>query len=638
MKNLLRPVLGLAIAFLLLAALTRCALIVAARHELPWSLALISLPMGLVYDVATFVLFALPLVALQSLMPEPGRWRVLHSVMVQIGILLALAVLVFVAVSEWLFWDEFGVRFNFIAVDYLVYTTEVVGNIWQSYPMPPILCGLALSTALIYWLLRTFWWPDQQPVRVSKRILFLVFFIVIVAVDLLAVGADSFSLSKNNYADQIGRNGIYQFFSAYRNAELDYPQFYRVQPMETLDSDLRRLVATPEARFRHSHGIERDVVNVGPERRLNIVLISIESLSADFMASFGNGKGLTPNLDQLANRSQFFTQLYATGNRTVRGLEALSIAVPPSPGEAVVKRPNNTHLFGIGSVLAAKNYQRLFLYGGYSYFDNMRQYFTANDYQVIDRTALAPAQIHHETIWGVADEDLFTLALHSFDESAARGRPFFGQVMTVSNHRPYTYPEGRIDIPSKTGRDGAVKYTDWAIGNFIERARSKPWFADTVFVIVADHCASSAGRVDLPVRRYHIPAMFYSPKYIAPERSDRLMSQIDLAPTLLGKLGMSYRSQFFGYDMAQLAPGRERAFLATYQQLGLLKDGVLSILKPKRLALQQIPNADGDGAEPLPAVRADLLAEAITWYQASSLMFQHGDLRDAAYGQPEAKH
>ncbi|PIV33554.1 MAG: sulfatase [Lysobacterales bacterium CG02_land_8_20_14_3_00_62_12] len=637
MKNLLRPVLGLAIAFFALALLTRCGLLVAARQELPWLLVWISVPMGLVYDLATFALLALPLVALQSLLPKPGRWRTLHSVLVQIAVLLALAVLVLVAVSEWLFWDEFGVRFNFIAVDYLVYTTEVVGNIWQSYPMPAILCGLALTTAVIYGLLSSWWWPDPQTVTGSQRGAFLLFAITFAALDLWLLDADSLALPKNNYADQIGRNGIYQFFSAYRHAELDYLSFYRQQPADTLDGDLRRLLATPEARFRHDHGIERDIVNRGPEQHPNIVLISIESLSADFMSSFGNSKGLTPNLDRLASNSQFFTQLYATGNRTVRGLEALSIGVPPSPGEAIVKRPHNDHLFGLGSVLAAKDYQLLFLYGGYSYFDNMQQYFTANGYQVIDRTALAPAQIHHETIWGVADEDLFTLALNTFDASAARGRPFFGQIMTVSNHRPYTYPEGRIDIPSKTGRDGAVKYTDWAIGNFIERARRQPWFDNTVFVIVADHCASSAGRVDLPVRRYHIPALFYSPKYFPPERVDRLMSQIDLAPTLLGKLGMSYRSQFFGYDLAQLAPGRERALLATYQQLGLLKAGVLSILKPQRLVLQQLPDADGDGATPLPTPRDDLLAEAITWYQASSVMFQRGELRDAEYAPPESE-
>jgi len=314
----------------------------------------------------------------------------------------------------------------------------------------------------------------------------------------------------------------------------------------------------------------------------------------------------------------------------VRGLEALSIGVPPSPGEAIVKRPHNQRLFSLGSVLAAKGYQNLFLYGGYSYFDNMRAFFEANAYQVIDRTALTAAQIHHETIWGVADEDLFSLALSEFDQRAATGRPFFGQVMTVSNHRPFTYPEGRIDIPSKSSREGAVKYTDWAIGDFIERTRSKPWFANTVFLIVADHCAASAGRVDLPIERYHIPALIYWPGQVAPARDDRLMSQIDLAPTLLGVLGMSYRSQFFGYDMARLQPGRERTLIATYQQLGLFRDGVLSILKPTRKQLQLVPSANGLDATPLYPPRPELIEQAITWYQSSSDLFDRGELHDHA--------
>jgi phosphoglycerol transferase MdoB-like AlkP superfamily enzyme len=119
----------------------------------------------------------------------------------------------------------------------------------------------------------------------------------------------------------------------------------------------------------------------------------------------------------------------------------------------------------------------------------MHDFFGGNGYTVIDRNQLASADIHYENIWGVADEDLFTLSLRELDKRAAAGRPFFAHIMTTSNRRPFTYPAGRVALAPATGRDGAVQYTDWAIGDFVDRARAKPWFDNTLFVIVADHCA-----------------------------------------------------------------------------------------------------------------------------------------------------
>ena len=215
----------------------------------------------------------------------------------------------------------------------------------------------------------------------------------------------------------------------------------------------------------------------------------------------------------------------------------------------------------------SKGYDSLFLYGGYSYFDNMGAFFGGNGYTVVDRSALAARDIHFENIWDVADEDLFTLSLRQFAHSAAVGKPFFAHIMTTPNHRPFTYPDGRIDIPSHKQREGGVKCTDWAIGDFLQRARQHAWFKNTVFVITADHCASSAGKSGLPVNHYHIPLLIFSPAHITPGVNTRLMSQIDIAPTLLGLLNFSYRSKFFGYDLNALEAGRERAFIGNYQEV-----------------------------------------------------------------------
>ena len=214
-------------------------------------------------------------------------------------------------------------------------------------------------------------------------------------------------------------------------------------------------------------------------------------------------------LDEFAAQGLRFSNVYATGTRTVRGLEALSVGTPPIPGQAIVRRPNNDHLISIGQFLALQGFAPYFIYGGFGYFDNMNAFFGGNDYKVIDRTDIPMSSVVFENVWGVADETLFATVLRVLDEPVARSQRVFAHVMTTSNHRPFTYPDGRIDIPSPGGREGAVKCTDFAIGEFIDQARTRPWFKDTLFVIVADHCAAVAGNAKLPIAGYRIPLIFF---------------------------------------------------------------------------------------------------------------------------------
>jgi len=242
--------------------------------------------------------------------------------------------------------------------------------------------------------------------------------------------------------------------------------------------------------------------------------------------------------------------------------------------------------------------------------------------------AIAAKDVHYENVWGVADEDLFDLTLRELDRRHAAGKRFFAHVMTTSNHRPFTYPEGRIDIPSRSGRDGGVKYTDWAIGHFIDEARKRPWFDDTVFVIVADHTHKGRGRQDLPIENYHIPLIVYAPAHLAPRRVDTIASQIDVAPTVLGLLDFSYRSKFFGHDVLREGADRPRAFMANYQTVGLYADGVVVELKPNR-RWRVVDAATGEDV-PLDGRTEHLLDEAVSYYQVASSAYAHGELRQLA--------
>jgi phosphoglycerol transferase MdoB-like AlkP superfamily enzyme len=341
---------------------------------------------------------------------------------------------------------------------------------------------------------------------------------------------------------------------------------------------------------------------------------------------------LTPELDKLAKNGMKFERLYATGTRTVRGLEALSLGTPPIPGQAIVRRPGNEHLSTMGELLKPQGFATFFFYGGYGYFDNMNAYYAANNYRVIDRTDIPKSEIGFENVWGVADEYLFDQVIRTLDDKSDKGtggKPFFAQIMTTSNHRPYTYPANRIDIPSPGGREGAVKYTDYAIGKFIKDASKKPWFKDTLFVIVADHCASAAGKTRLPVAGYHIPAIFYAPALLKPNVYTPLVSQIDIAPSLMDVLGIKGVEQFFGQSFFSTAPAAQRAFISNYQALGYLKNNTLTVLLPK----QEVESFSIDpitlAATPT-AINPSLLNEAVAYYQTASKAFKTGALKVSA--------
>jgi phosphoglycerol transferase MdoB-like AlkP superfamily enzyme len=624
------PLLWLAAIFFAIELLTRLALLIKTGDGVPGQATswLYLFAIGFAYDFVAFIYFAWPLVLLLWLVPNRiYTSRPLKAVLALIAFAL-LYILMFVAAAEWLFWDEFASRFNFIAVDYLVYSREVIGNIRASYPVGKLLILLGAVAAAVVFFTRRGWLPRPQGAHFRTRsALTLAWLVLTVGVTLL-VDSEQKNRSENAYVNELAGNGIYEFFSAYRNNELDWNRFYKTLPDAEAFAKVRELLKTPESHAVGSdaHDISRVISNPGPEKHLNVVLISVESLSADFLTAFGNTKGITPNLDALADKSLFFTNLYASGTRTVRGLEALSLSVPPTPGQSIVKRPDNENLFSLGSVFDGKGYDSMFVYGGYGYFDNMNYFFEHNGYRIADRTEIPRNEVHHGNIWGVADEDLFTLTMNEVDKAWTSGKPFFAHVMTTSNHPPFTYPADRIDLPSgKAGRSGAVKYTDWAIGDFLKRAAGKPWFDDTVFVITADHCSSSWGRSALPMNRYHIPLFIYSPKHVEPAHVDRLMAQIDIPPTLLGLLNFSYTSSFYGYDLFKLEPGRERVLLGNYQKAGLFRGDTLTILAPKQNVQQTIPRLDSSGdATPLLEAKPELVDEAVAYYQTAAYRFGHG--------------
>ncbi|SDE46000.1 LTA synthase family protein [Sporomusa acidovorans] len=589
----------------------------------PWEMIKV-FTIGGIYDIAVIGQALLPLLIFLALVPRRFFAGAGNKVVVTGLIWLATAIILLLTVTEYYFWDEFQARFNFIAVDYLVYTQEVAGMISEGYPLKKLFIGIGLGASILTYIIRRKGICWNTTLSFKRRLGIVAATLLFPVIVFFSLSGNLKNVSSNIINNELAGNGIYEFLSAFRNNELDYVRYYKTISNDELMPELRQLLQEANSQYESNDPADftKIITTAGPEKHPNIVFITVESLSSDYLGVFGNTKGLTPNLDKLAQESLFFTNVYATGTRTVRGLEALTLSIPPTPGQSIVRRPDNDDLFTLGSVLNSRNYKSWFIYGGYGYFDNMNDFYQKNNYQVLDRTSIPKEKIMTETIWGVADEVIFGEAVENLDQAYAKGEKVFQMIMTTSNHRPYIYPDGRIDKPSPN-RDGAVKYTDWAIGNFLAEAKKHPWFNDTVFVIVADHQASSAGKTEVPIKKYHIPLFVYAPNLIAPGRVDRLMSQMDVAPTLLGLLNFSYTSKFMGYDIMKLPAGRERIFISTYQNIAYAKGDHLVILKPKnQVSFYQINYQTGEYQEQSPD--PELLKEAITWYQGASMLYKEG--------------
>lgn len=581
---------------------------------------------GVVKIVLAFLGLKILFFALMLFLPKQ-RLKIRNSLYFT-TLFLYVLLIIFNAVSEYFFYNEFGVRYNFIAVDYLIYTTEVIGNIMESYPIIPLFTAIFVVTGLATWWIykKTKDSLLQLPNLVQKLTLLGVF-AVLLGISLSF--AEKINLKKGNiFQQEIAANGMVKFYEAFSNNTLDFFTFYPTVDQKTAEKNTLLPLGTTT--------LSRPITSDKPELQKNVVLISIESLSAAYMKAYGYEESVTPFLDQLAQKSLFFTNLYATGNRTVRGLEALTLCIPPTAGESVIKREKeNKNKFTTGSVFKSKGYSVKYLYGGYSYFDNMKDFYGGNGYEIVDRDNFTPEEITFANVWGVCDEDMAKKAISEMNKDYKAGKPFFHHWMTVSNHRPFTYPEGKIDIPADSkSRKGGVKYTDYSIMKFFEMAQKQPWFKNTVFVIVADHCSSSAGKTELPMDKYRIPAMIYAPEFVAPQKFSQVTSQIDVMPTVLGLLNFKYQSKFLGQDVfsKNFVP---RAYIATYQDLGFIKDNYLTVISPtkniKQYQLVQKPNTNTTTEFNIYYTenllqdnpRKDLVDQTISTYQSTSFWLKN---------------
>ncbi|MGE3667974.1 MAG: LTA synthase family protein, partial [Steroidobacteraceae bacterium] len=323
---------ALLIAAVLLATSTATRILLALRSdvavEAAWQLSW-SFGFGLLFDLAAVAYALAPVVLALLIIPDAvGRSRVFRALTV-LAFFVAAYGAILLALSEWLFWDEFGSRFNFIAVDYLLYTHEVLGNIWESYPVGRILIAIGLAAAgITYFAARALWRSVAAPMGRKPAVAMLLACGLGTWGIYQFIDGDMKALPGADAASELAGNGLYEFFAANRRNELSYERHYATLAPALALATVRQ--GFPGADWVDpGGGVERLVHGAGAGKRLNVVLVSVESLGAEFLGSYGNRRGLTPNLDRLSRESLWFSNAFATGNRTVRGLEALSLALPP---------------------------------------------------------------------------------------------------------------------------------------------------------------------------------------------------------------------------------------------------------------------------------------------------------------------
>ena len=625
-RALLRPYLTAALAILGLGAVLRVVLWGAFGHaaDVGFGALLWILPAGALADLVVLVYLLTPFALYLALIPT--RW---HTGRIGRGVLwtgfgLTVFGLLYLSATEYFFFEEFDARLNLVAFDYLLYPTEVIGDITDAYPVTQVLIGTTLISLSLTWLLRNkLAVPAGINVPRKRRLAFAGGYILLVALVALLISTRTFVSSENRVARELAINGISSFWEAARTSEIDYHAYYATRPSEQnfkllvkqLGQGAGQFTRLPEGRL--DRQFPANPQGLG---KLNVVIVTSESFGAEFSKLYGSEPDLTPEFDAYARKGIWFRNMYASGTRTVRGLEAVSASFPPTPTESIVRRPNNENVATWGKVMQENGYLTSFLYGGYGYFDNMNYFYGHNGYDVRDRNQI-PKPVRFENIWGVADEDLFDMALNYYDQLAKSGKPFFSHIMTTSNHKPFTFRAGVPGVqPTGGGRPSGVLYADFAQGYFLAQAKKHPWFDNTVFIIVADHGARVYGKQDIPLKTYEIPMLIYSPQHIEPRRIDTLMTQVDIAPTVLGLLGLPYTAPFFGQDVLNTSPEHRIAFLSHNHDVAIYRDGELAILGLQKSVTDVLYDRATDSYKPAPP-NPELNDLAIAYYQTAFELF-----------------
>ncbi|NII55458.1 LTA synthase family protein [Luteibacter sp. SG786] len=499
---------------------------------------------------------------------------------------------------------EYDTRPNRLYFEYLTSPNEVLAMLWHGYKL--VVAGALIVFALVGWVgfrLLPTRRPDPVPMRgwlrpVATVLAFVVLFLAgRGTLQHRPLNASQVAFTNDAMVNALPLNSLYSVLNAAiaLGNERSASAVYGKMPEAEMQSIVRATAGFEGAPLDPQYpSLHRQQATRQGDKPLNLVIILEESLGAQFVGSLG-GAGYTPELDKLSNEGWWLARTYATGTRSARGLEAVTTGFLPTPAEAVLKLPRSQRdFFTLGALLDTFGYHTRFLYGGEAHFDNMRSFFFGNGFnEVVDRATFKtkPAFVGS---WGASDEDMFN-ELHQrlLDDG---DKPTLTVAFSVSNHTPWEYPAGRIKPEGDPASNAnAVRYADWSIGQFFAKAKQSPYWNHTVFLVVADHDARVFGASLVPVRHFHIPALIIGAG-VPVKKDDHIVSQVDLAPTLLSLIGISSEHPMLGADLTRHYP--DRAIMQYGDNYGYLSNDTLMVLRPNQPAAQYRYTVEGEKLEP----------------------------------------
>ena len=587
----LKTILRFIIATLAVLSIARIGFVIAAFNRidsLPDALYIII--QGIRVDLVVVGYFFL-IPAIVSIWLKQGALSKFITPLVAIWITLAFTTITYMEVATPEFIQEYDVRPNRIFLDYLIYPKEVFSMLWEGYK-PAIFIGLAAIVSCIYlsiFIIRKekqtksfFKWPAK--LGLSAFIILLGFILIRSSVQHRPFNPSMVFFSNDNLVNSLTLNSSYSVLYAMYNSRSEQSALglYGKMTDSEIIEGVQKAATIGQSEFSNDEiPTERYHTASYIGQPKNIVILLQESLGARHVGGLG-GPNLTPNLDHLMQEGWNFTNAYATGTRSVRGIEAVFTGFSPGPSRSVVKlSKSQTNFFSLASLLKKHNYQTQFIYGGESHFDNMKSFFLGNGVEDIhDLSAFTNPKFIGS--WGASDEDLYNEAHNEFERMQAKGKPFFSLVFTTSNHTPFDFPDGCLEtIEGKRQTvENAIRYSDCALGKFITKAKQSSYWKDTIFVVIADHDSRTIGADLVPIEHFRIPALILGPD-IPAKVDTRLVSQIDFPPTMLSLAGISDTNPMLGFDLSQALPAeKQRAMLQYNENFAWLTNDDVIIMKP----------------------------------------------------------
>lgn len=513
-----------------------------------------------------------------------------------------LILILFMELSTPQFIDQYDTRPNKIFLEYLIYPKEVFTTLLKGRLGTVVFINLFVI-AIVYiaakWGHRFFHRkPSSYLLRLAVLpvIGFLLFWGARGSLTTRRpINASNAVFSNDQMTNSLGLNSTYTLmFAAYslKNEASVQKMYGRMSEEEAyarvkkyMDIDRSDFTDPEEIPFLH---IERPDSTIS--RPYNLVIFLQESLGAEYVGCLG-GLPITPNLDKLSAEGLLFSNIYCTGTRSVRGIEAVTAGFLPSPSESIVKLSGSQMGFAtVPAILKEKGYATSFIYGGMANFDNMASFFNGNGIDnIIDESSFDKDNNSYalKGTWGYSDEDLAVKANDYF--RSLGDEPFFSLMFSTSNHEPFEFPDGRIELyeqPKNTVHN-AMKYADYAIGKFFELARNEEYFKHTIFLVVADHNTRTYGKNLVPINKFKIPALLIGPGVPQDVRYEKLCSQIDLAPTIIDMLGIETEHPMVGRNLRFLpdsVPGR--AIMQFHDINAFRVEDKVVIIQPEKAPLQ----------------------------------------------------